>query len=116
MEDEISVGVTCRLLLETLGYKVLLAETPGEALKHVERSADEIRLLLTDVVLPGMNGRQLATRISTLKPEIKVLFMSGYSEDVIALHGVIAQNTAYMVKPFSRNELAYKVRGVLDGS
>ncbi|OGV74990.1 MAG: hypothetical protein A3K19_12095 [Lentisphaerae bacterium RIFOXYB12_FULL_65_16] len=114
VEDEKSLRVTCGLFLEALDYKVLLAETPGEALKMVDRHPGDIHLLLTDVVMPGMDGRQLSKRISAVKPGVKVLFMSGYTADVIAQRGVLEQNTAFIGKPFKRDDLARKVRDVLE--
>jgi two-component system cell cycle sensor histidine kinase/response regulator CckA len=113
VEDENSLRVTCSLFLETYGYKVLSANTPEEAIELSGQYATDIHLLLTDVVMPGMDGKQLAQRICATRPSIKVLYMSGYTADVIAQRGVLEQNTAFMAKPFSRNELAHKVRDVL---
>ncbi|OGV81099.1 MAG: hypothetical protein A3K18_09205 [Lentisphaerae bacterium RIFOXYA12_64_32] len=114
VEDEKSLRVTCGIFLEALDYKVLLAETPKEALKMVAQHPGDIHLLLTDVVMPGMDGRQLAQRISAVKPGVKVLFMSGYTADVIAERGVLEQSTAFIGKPFNRDDLARKVREVLE--
>ena len=114
VEDEKSLRVTCGLFLEALGYKVMKAETPGEALKMIDQHPGDIQLLLTDVVMPGMNGRQLANRISAAKPGIRVLLMSGYTADVMADRGVLEENTAFIGKPFTRDVLARKVREVLD--
>ena len=113
VEDENALRRICRLFLISLGYHVLEAETPGEALALVSRTPSEIQLLLTDVVMPGMDGRQLAQRISAAKPGIKVLFMSGYTADVIAERGVLEQKTAFLAKPFTRDDLARKVSDVL---
>ena len=113
VEDENALRRICRLFLIALGYHVLEAETPGEALALVSRTPDEIHLLLTDVVMPGMDGRQLAQRISEAKPGIKVLFMSGYTADVMAERGVLEQKTAFLAKPFTRDDLARKVSDVL---
>ena len=113
VEDENALRRICRLNLISFGYHVLEAETPGEALALVSRTSNEIHLLLTDVVMPGMDGRQLAQRISAAKPDIKVLFMSGYTADVIAERGVLEQNTAFLSKPFTRDDLARKVSDVL---
>ncbi len=74
----------------------------------------EIHLLLTGVVMPDMNGKQLAQRIRAIKPDARVLYMSGYTADVIAQRGVLAQNTEFIGKPFTRKHLARKVRKVLD--
>jgi CheY-like chemotaxis protein len=113
VEDEHSLRRVCSLFLRTYGYNVLEAETPGEALALISRTPSEIHLLLTDVVLPGMDGQQLAQRINAVKPGIKVLFMSGYTADVIAERGVLEQNIAFIAKPFTRDDLARKVRDVL---
>ncbi len=113
-EDEKSLRVTCGLFLEALGYKVLRAETPAEALRLADQHPGDIHLLLTDVVMPGMDGRQLALGISAVKPGIKVLFMSGYTADVIAQRGVLEQSLDFIGKPFKRDELARRVREILD--
>jgi CheY-like chemotaxis protein len=115
VEDEKSLRVTCRLFLEALGYNVLAAETPGEALQMVERHAGDIHLLLTDVVMPGMDGRQLAKRLEATKPGVKVLYMSGYTADVIAQRDVLDEGVQFLSKPFKRDDLARKVREVLEG-
>jgi CheY-like chemotaxis protein len=114
VEDEKSVRVTCDAFLNSLGYKAMVAETPGEALKKTNQHPDDIHVLLTDVVMPGMDGRQLAQRISALKPGVKVLFMSGYTADVIAQRGVLDEGIQYLPKPFTRDDLAHKLREVLD--
>jgi len=75
---------------------------------------NKINLLLTDVVMPEMNGRDLAGHLSALYPDIKLLFMSGYTADIIAHKGVLDEGAAFIQKPFSKVELAVKVRGVLD--
>jgi len=115
-EDEKSLRVTCGLFLKALGYNVLVAETPKAALKMVSQHPGDIHVLLTDVVMPGMDGRQLAQRISSAKSDIKVLFMSGYTADVIANRGVLDEGVQFLSKPFSRDDLAYKLRQVLDMS
>jgi two-component system, cell cycle sensor histidine kinase and response regulator CckA len=114
VEDEKSLRVICSVFLDALGYKVLLAETPEDALKLAEQHPGDIHLLLTDVIMPGMNGRQLAQRIVAVKPGVKVLFMSGYTADVIAERGVLDQNTAFIAKPFMCDDLARKMREVLE--
>ncbi|MCX7006555.1 MAG: response regulator, partial [Kiritimatiellaeota bacterium] len=116
VEDEKSLRVTCGLFLEALDYKVLTAETPGEALKMTDQHPGDIHLLLTDVVMPGMDGRQLSKRIGAVKPGVKILFMSGYTADVIAQRGVLDEGVQFLSKPFTRDDLARKVREVLDGS
>ncbi len=113
VEDEQSLGMICRRFLESLDYHVLLAETPAEALKMTEQHPGDIHVLLTDVVMPEMDGRQLAQRISAVKPGIQVLFMSGYTSDVIAQRGVLDEGVQFLSKPFSRDDLARKIREVL---
>ena len=116
VEDEKALRVTCGLFLESLGYHVVGAETPSEALKLTAQHSGAIHLLLTDVVMPGMDGRQLAKRITVAKPGVVVLFMSGYTSDVISRRGVIDEGTHFMSKPFTRDDLARKVRQLLDAS
>jgi PAS domain S-box-containing protein len=113
VEDEKSIRVTCSLFLEALGYNVLPAETPGEALQMADRHPGDIHLLLTDVVMPGMDGRQLAKRLDSTKPGLKVLFISGYTADVIAQRGVLDEGVQFLAKPFTRDDLARKVREAL---
>lgn len=114
VEDEKSLRVICGLFLKSLGYHVVVAETPGEALKQAALHPGAIHLLLTDVVMPGMDGRQLAKRISEAKPDVAVLFMSGYTSDVISRRGVLDEGMHFMSKPFTRDDLARKVRELLD--
>ncbi len=97
------------------GYVVLEARQGAEALEISNRHAGTIHLLVTDVVMPQMSGRELAQRLATLRPELKVLYMSGYTDDAIVRHGVLASGIAFLSKPFTPNALALKVREVLDG-
>ncbi len=113
VEDEKSLSLTCGIFLESLGYVVLKAETPGDALKAVAGHLGDIHLLLTDVIMPGMDGRQLSERVLAAKSRTRVLFMSGYTADVIAQRGVLEENVAFIGKPFSRDDLARKVHEVL---
>jgi len=113
VEDDKLLNSICRRFLEDIGYKVLAAETPAEALKMVDQHPGDIHVLLTDVVMPGMDGRQLATRISAVKPGVKVVFMSGYTADVIAQRGVLDEGVQFLSKPFTRDDLARKLREVL---
>ncbi len=101
-------------MLERKGYSVLEAATPAEAINTANVHAGKIHLLMTDVVMPEMNGGDLAETISAIYPEIKILFMSGYTANVIAHKGVLDDGVAFMQKPFSINELAEKIREVLD--
>ncbi|MEW5735611.1 MAG: transporter substrate-binding domain-containing protein [Thermodesulfobacteriota bacterium] len=113
VEDEGQILKLCKMTLERQGYKVLSAQTPGEALLLCEKHIAEIDLLLTDVIMPGMNGNELKERITSLRPEIKTIFMSGYTADTISHRGVLAQGTNFLQKPFSPRELAQRVRQVL---
>jgi len=114
VEDEKSVRVPCGLFLEALGYKVMAAATPDEALKMTTGYLGNLDMLLTDVVMPGMDGRQLAQRINAGKPKVKTLFMSGYTAEVIAQRGVLDDGAHFLPKPFTRGDLARRVREVLD--
>jgi CheY-like chemotaxis protein len=113
LEDEATVRDIIRDSLETFGYKVLEAADPQEALDVARVHDDEIQLLLTDVILPGIGGREAAKRMTALRPGIKVLFMSGYTDDAIAHHGVLAPNVAFIQKPFGPMALARKIQEVL---
>jgi CheY-like chemotaxis protein len=113
VEDESGILKGVKKILETLGYQVLTASTPGEAIRIAGEHDKEIHLLITDVVMPEMNGRDLAERLLSLYPHLKRLFMSGYTADVIAHHGVLDKGVYFIQKPFSRNDLAAKVRDVL---
>jgi len=112
VEDEPSILDMSKRMLENLGYTVIPASTPTEAIRLAE-SHDNLQVLLTDVVMPEMNGRDLARRLLTLFPNIKTLFMSGYTSDVIAHHGVLDKGVQFIEKPFSMKALAEKLRDVL---
>jgi YesN/AraC family two-component response regulator len=96
------------------GYSVLPAATPDEAIALAKTHADKIHLLMTDVVMPEMNGRDLAGQIIALYPDIRLLFMSGYTANVIAHHGILDDGVAFIQKPFSMADLMVKIREVLD--
>ncbi|MEX2221109.1 MAG: PAS domain S-box protein [Candidatus Rokuibacteriota bacterium] len=115
VEDAQRVRAVVREILEMSGYVVLEARHGAEALEVSNRHAGSIHLLVTDVVMPQMSGRELAQRLATLRPELKVLYMSGYTDDAIVRHGVLASGIAFLSKPFTPNALALKVRDVLDG-
>jgi two-component system, cell cycle sensor histidine kinase and response regulator CckA len=104
-----------RLILERLGYRVITAGTPGEALRLADEHGEEIHLLMTDVIMPEMKGRNLADRLIPFNPHLKLLFMSGYTADVIARNDAIKEGVAFIQKPFSINDLSAKLREVLDG-
>jgi two-component system, cell cycle sensor histidine kinase and response regulator CckA len=114
VEDENEVRHLAHEVLGVLGYTVLEAASPGEAILIAERHVGLIGLLLTDVVMPGMSGRALASRILAERPETKVLFMSGYTDDAIVRHGVLEPGTSFLEKPFTVEALAVKVRKELD--
>jgi len=114
VEDEPTLLELSKLLLETQGYRVLAAGSPGEAIRLAGENTGEIHLLMTDVVMPEMNGRDLAKKLLALYPHLKCLFTSGYTANVIAHHGVLDENVNFIQKPFSRRDLAAKVREVLD--
>jgi len=115
-EDEASVLKLTQKLLEAQGYTVLAAHTPAGAVRIAEEYPGEIHLLMTDVVMPEMNGRDLAVRLTALRPKVRHLFMSGYTANVIAHHGVLEEGVHFIQKPFSANDLAAKVRRVLDAT
>ncbi|MBU4318011.1 MAG: response regulator [Proteobacteria bacterium] len=114
VEDEASILKMANRILDGLGYNVLTARTPGEAMGLAKEHAGELDLLITDVVMPEMNGRDLAERLQALYPDIKTLFMSGYTANVVADRGVLAKGVNFIQKPFLRKDLAAKVRAVLD--
>ena len=114
VEDEAAILEMVRDMLENMGYQVLTANTPARALDIGKAHPDKISLLMTDVIMPEMNGKDLARRLTAAHPGLKTLFMSGYTADVIAHHGILEENVAFIQKPFSMNELAKRVRDVLD--
>jgi two-component system, cell cycle sensor histidine kinase and response regulator CckA len=97
-------------LLSHLGYRVLIANSAAEAVRAAREFSDRIHLLMTDVVMPGMNGRDLADRIQESRPETRCLYMSGYTEDIIARQGVLEEGVHFIQKPFSLDDLSKKVR------
>jgi len=114
VEDEESILDLSREMLEDLEYTVLTAATPDEALALAEEHGGGIRLLLTDVIMPGLNGKELAGRLQALHPEMRCLFMSGYTADVIANRGILDEGVRFIAKPFSQEELAVKVREAME--
>jgi PAS domain S-box-containing protein len=113
VEDEPSILEMGGLMLEELGYQALLAASPQEALTLAETHPGPISLLISDVVMPGMNGRDLADRILGIRPHTACLFMSGYPADVIARRGIIHQDTQFIQKPFSLSDLSAKIQSIL---
>jgi two-component system cell cycle sensor histidine kinase/response regulator CckA len=114
VEDEETVRKLARTALQGKGYTILEAGRGGEALSLFEQHQGLIDLLVTDVVMPQMSGRELAEQLKALQPQLKVLFMSGYTDDAIVRHGLLAAEVEYLSKPFSLNVLASKVRELLD--
>ena len=113
VEDELSLLNMTRSMLERQGYTVLAASSPGEAIQLADKHAGRIHLLMTDVIMPDMNGRDLASRLLVRYPGLKCLFMSGYTAEVIAQHGVLEAGICFIPKPFTLPELMAKVREAL---
>jgi DNA-binding NtrC family response regulator len=113
VEDEEMVRHLAQNILESSGYDVLTAESVEDALRIASRPSVSIDLLLTDVVMPGMSGRDLATQLQSTHPEMHVLYMSGYTEDTIVHHGVLEQGINFLQKPFGPEQLLVSVREVL---
>jgi CheY-like chemotaxis protein len=116
VEDEAAIRQLTKLILQKAGYTVLLAESPVEAERIAGSHPGPIHLVLTDVVMPGMRGPELAERLLHLRPEVRVLYMSGYTDDAIAHHGFLDSGTEFLQKPFTPNTLLGKVRDVLSSS
>jgi len=116
VEDEDVVRDMAHEILEETGYEVLEARDGKEAQRIAEQFPGEIHLMLTDVVMPIMSGRQLVELLTPKRPEMKVLYMSGYTDDAIVHHGVLGQGTPFIGKPFSPEALSRKIREILDGA
>jgi CheY-like chemotaxis protein len=114
VEDEDPVREVTALLLETLGYRVWQASSAEEALRLVGASREKLDLLLTDVVMPGMNGRELADALQSHGPGLKLLFQSGYTHAVAVRAGIVHAKMAFLQKPFTLDALSRKIREVLD--
>lgn len=115
VEDEPDILNMTTMILELHGYSVLGTHSPGEALKVAREQRETIDLLMTDVIMPEMNGRDLAESVSVFCPDIKRLYMSGYTADIISHHGVLDEGVHFIQKPFTINTLASTIRNVLDG-
>jgi CheY-like chemotaxis protein len=115
VEDDGPVQMFTKTVLERFGYQVHAFSDPLQAVAALPQLLPTPRLLITDVVMPGMNGRALSEQVIALCPEIRVLFVSGYTDDVIGHHGVLKDGIEFLPKPYSVDELAQRVREVLDG-
>jgi CheY-like chemotaxis protein len=113
-EDDLSVRRVATDVLAACGYELLVADNAAHAIELARAHPSPIHLLLTDVVMPRMGGRLLAERSRQLRPSMRVLFMSGYTADVIQRHGVLAEGTWFLQKPILPTALAARVRDVLD--
>jgi CheY-like chemotaxis protein len=114
VEDEEAIRGIVKRILREAGYTVLTATNPNEALLTCDAHQGNVHLLLTDVVMPQMGGRALAEHLTLDRPEIKVLYMSGYADDAIVHHGTLDPGTNFIAKPFSATDLKKKVRQILD--
>ena len=114
VEDEEIVRDLGVRILERLGYRVMQAGNGDAAISLAREYVERIDLLMTDVVMPGMNGRELASRLTRIHPETRVLFTSGYTDDAIVHHGVLDEGVSFIGKPYTPSALAKKVREVLE--
>src|ERR1039457_2482889 len=115
VEDEPAILSLTKTILERLGYQVLVASTPGEAIRVTAEYSGQIHLLVTDVVMPEMNGRDLASKLSSTFPHLKKLYMSGYTANVTPHPGVLDEGFLFIQKPFAKSDLARWIRAALDG-
>jgi two-component system, cell cycle sensor histidine kinase and response regulator CckA len=116
VEDTQLLRELTRLLLEGVGYQVLDFGVPEEAIRMAKNYVGSLPLLITDIVMPGMSGIELAEEFAKIRPETKLLYASGYADDAIARHGGLASEASFLEKPFTRDALLRKVRGILDSS
>ena len=116
VEDEDGVRLLTRNVLRECGYTVIEAANGKEAMREAEGYPDSLQLLVTDVVMPGIGGRILAEQLSATRPHLKVLFLSGYTDDAVVRHGILHDQVHFLQKPFTPVSLALKVREVLDGA
>jgi len=114
VEDEQRLRALVERILQNAGYTVLVAESGADALALFDQHGGKVDLLLTDVVLPQMSGREIAERLAQTKPTLKVLYMSGYTEEIIDRHGVLEDGARLIGKPFTAADMSRKVRIVLD--
>ena len=114
VEDDEPILSLSKMILENLGYTVLAVQTPTQAIRLAEEHPGDIHLLITDVVMPKMNGRELSEQVTAIRPDLKCLYMSGYTADVIAHRGILYEGVNFIQKPFGSDDLAAKVRQVLE--
>jgi two-component system, cell cycle sensor histidine kinase and response regulator CckA len=114
VEDDIAVGSVIRRSLERFGYEVLLVQNGTEAIRLATEHPEEIDLLLTDIVMPGMNGVQVADAVVKLRGEIRVLFMSGYADQELIRTGILSHHSRFLQKPFDPGELNRRVQETLE--
>ncbi|MBU1109224.1 MAG: PAS domain-containing protein [Candidatus Riflebacteria bacterium] len=114
VEDDPGVMKMTKMLLERLGYRVIAAGAPRAAISLAKAHQDKIKLLITDVIMPEMDGRMLATQLQLISPELKILFMSGYTANVVAQQNILDADTNFIQKPFSMRDIANKVHKVLN--
>jgi len=103
-------------MLERVGYRVFAAAAPSAAFSYLEEKENHVQVLITDVVMPEMSGRDLAIKAQALRPDIKVLFISGYPADAIAHRGVLEKGVNFIQKPFNTEDLCHKLHEMLDGN
>jgi CheY-like chemotaxis protein len=116
VEDEKAILTLAQKVLENQGYQVIAVSDPLDALARIQDHDTDIHLLLTDVVMPNMNGRDLSKQVQAIYPDVKILFMSGYTANTIAHHGILDTGVNFLQKPFSSRDLAIKIRAILDGN
>jgi len=114
VEDEVAILNMMKRMLQRMGYSLISTSSPAEAVKMARDSVERIDLLISDIIMPEMNGKDLAERIKRIYPEIRILFMSGYTADVIAHHGILEEGVCFIQKPFSRDQLAEKLKLTLE--
>src|SRR5262245_34920467 len=116
VENEAAIRNLLKMALQRNGYTVLAAESGHEALQLVRDHHGAIHLLITDVMMPDMDGPELVRQLSAIRPETRTLFMSGYMDDTLGQHGVLPSNVNFIQKPFSPRVIAQRVRDILDGT
>jgi PAS domain S-box-containing protein len=113
VEDEKTIMEMTMSMLQRMGYSVIAASTPSEAINAVQAFGNDIHLLITDMIMPEMNGKELAERLAGVQPAMKFLFMSGYTADIISKQSILDEQVNFLQKPFTKNDLAVRVRAAL---